>query len=188
MAFPLLGPLAGAALSLAGAAGAGLVGERVYRLTRSAAPRALPTVPGTPDEALRAQLADEMRALVRDARADMPPAVVERLGAIEAALAELLPHMQNLAGGDPDAYLVRQTVRGYLPEALTAYRALPHDFATHEPIRDGQTARAQLNHQLDLLLGALDDLAKRRPLDDAQRLLIHSRFLERKFPSHDEEP
>ncbi len=182
VAFPLLGPLAGAALSLIGVAGAGLVGQRVYQLTRSLEPRALAASAPTADETLRSQLAAEMRALVRDARSDLPPDVVERLQDIEATVAELLPRMHALAGGDPDAYLVRQTVRAYLREALAAYRALPRDFALHEPIRDGETAYAQLRHQLDLLRGALEALAERRPLDDAQRLLIHSRFLEHKFP------
>jgi hypothetical protein len=181
---PLLGPLAGGLAALTGAAGAGLVGRKVYQLTKgreNPALTATPRLTGPDDEKLRDALREEARSLVRDAQGDLDPEAFERLKAVEAALVSVLGEMRNVSGGDRDGFIVRQTVRAYLPEALATYRALPDDYATEVPLQEGKTARDHLLHQLDLLHRALQEIAGRQDEDNARRLLINSRFLEGKF-------
>ncbi len=177
---PLLGPLAGGLAALTGAAGAGLVGRKVYQLTRGPRGRALTSTPrltGPDDETLREALREEARILVRDAQGALDSEAFERLKAVESTLVTVLGEMQHVSGGDRDAFIVRQTVREYLPEALATYRALPADYATEVPLQEGKTARDHLVHQLDLLHRALQEIAGRQDEDNARRLLITSRFL-----------
>jgi hypothetical protein len=183
---PLLGPLAGGLAALTGAAGAGLVGRTVYRLTKGGAPPSLtesstPRLSGPDDEAMREALREEVRTLVRGARGELDPDAFERLKEVESLLVAVLGEMRRISGGDRDAFIVRQTIRAYLPEALATYRALPEEYATEVRIQDGKTARDHLLHQLDLLHRALQEIAGRQDEDNARRLLINSRFLEGKF-------
>jgi hypothetical protein len=182
---PLVGPLVSGLFALSGAAGAGLIGRKVYRLAQGREPRALtattPRLSDPDDETLREALRDEVRTLVRDAQGELDPEAFERLREVESLLATVLTEMQNVSGGDRDGFIVRQTVREYLPEALATYRALPDEYATEVPIQDGRTARDHLLHQLDLLHRALQEIAGRQDEDNARRLLINSRFLEGKF-------
>jgi hypothetical protein len=91
-----------------------------------------------------------------------------------------------LSSSDIDTYTVRQTIRDYLPAALSGYRALPAGFAEDEPIQEGKTAHEHLRQQLNLLQRAIDDIADRIPRQKAQRLLSHGRFLAGKFTQPDE--
>jgi hypothetical protein len=140
-----------------------------------------PRLTGPDDEKLRDALREEARTLVRDAQGDLDPEAFERLKAVESTLVTVLGEMRNVSGGDRDGFIVRQTVREYLPEALATYRALPADYATEVPLQAGKTARDHLLHQLDLLHRALQEIAGRQDEDNARRLLINSRFLEGKF-------
>jgi hypothetical protein len=183
---PLLGPLAGGLAALTGAAGAGFVGRKVYHLTKGRERPALtavatPRLSGSDDDAVREALREEVRTLVRDAQRDLDPEAFARLKDVESLLLAVLGEMRHVRGGDRDAFIVRQTVRAYLPEALATYRALPGAYATEVPIQDGRTARDHLVHQLDLLDRALQEIAGRQDEDNARRLLINSRFLEGKF-------
>lgn len=187
IALPFVGPLAGA-IALAGMAGAGLVGKQVYELTskRRPAQPAFEAVPADdPEAALRAELAQELRGLVRgareDARARGAEDLVDELEAIETTLLELLPRMGGLSGSDPDAFTVRQTIRDYLPAALNAYRAMPSRFSAEQPIEAGQTPQEHVVAQIRLLHTAVQEIAARLPEADVQRLLVHGRFLKGKF-------
>ena len=182
---PLLGPLAGGLFALTGAAGAGFVGRKVYQLTKGRGAPALTTtkrrLSGTDDEALREALREEVRTLVRDAQGALDPDLFERLKAIESLLVTVLADIRKVRSGDRDAFIVRQTIREYLPEALATYRSLPDEYATEVQIEAGKTARDHLVHQLELLRGALQEIVDRQDEDNARRLLINSRFLEGKF-------
>jgi hypothetical protein len=188
---PFLGPAAAIVAAFAGAAGAGIAGKRVYELTadrrQSAVAESLPVTTEIPadDAALRAALTREMHNLVRWARAELPHDIVDEVEGIEATLLTILPRVPRLSGGDADTYTVRQTVRDYLPEALAPYRALPRDFAQQQPIQAGKTAHEHLLRQLEVLHQGLQRIAERLPEEDAQRLLVHGRFLESKFRESD---
>lgn len=181
---PIAGPLVGVLSTLGGTAGAGLVARRVYESSRPATTRV--TLPrahnaGSSEADLRADLIEELRVLVRRARPDLPPDAVRRLDAIETRLLAILPRLSRPGGGERDAYLVRQTIRDYLPEALAHYRALPNDFRVDRAPNDHQTAREELLAQLELLERALVQVEGRLDDADAERLVVHGRFLRDKF-------
>jgi hypothetical protein len=185
---PVLGPAAAVFAAVAGVAGGGLAGRRVYRLTaerREASPslaafrRSPDTTPE--DSALREDLTQELRRLVHTTRADLPSDIVREVEAIETTLLGLMPRIPRINSGDADVYTVRQMIRDYLPEALTAYRALPRDVATQRPIQAGKTAHDHLLEQLHVLHQGLRDIEERLPQEGAQRLLVHGRFLSSKF-------
>ncbi|MGC9523314.1 MAG: hypothetical protein ACP5HG_15695 [Anaerolineae bacterium] len=181
---PVVGPIVSALSSLGGVAGAGLVARRVYELTQRQAP-SLPAGRGRAGEGnaegLRAALASELRDLVRTARRDLPPDAVARLDAIEGSLLGILARLERPDSADRDPYLVRQTIRDYLPEALAPYRVLPADFATVAPIRGDETAHDALLQQLDLIQRTLDEIDARLDQAEANRLLTHGRFLKDKL-------
>lgn len=193
---PLAGPIVGVLSTLGGTAGAGLVARKVYELSRGLTARGVPpdgraagdaaSGDGPGAVALRAELAEELRKLVWAARPDLPADVAMRLNAIEEILLSILPRLKRPASGERDAYLVRQTIRDYLPEALAFYRALPTDFAVSSPIRGDETAHDELLQQLDLLLRVLREIDARLDQADADRLLIHGRFLREKFEAGDD--
>jgi two-component system, NarL family, sensor histidine kinase LiaS len=133
------------------------------------------------DRALRLELRQELRGLIREAARLLPPDILNKVERLAQSLYALLPQIRNIGGSDRDAYTVRQTIRDYLPTALADYQALPASFAADEPIQDGKTAREHLLHQLDLLQQAVDELSARLPHEDAQHLLSHGRFLAGKF-------
>ncbi|MFP4346286.1 MAG: leucine-rich repeat domain-containing protein [Anaerolineales bacterium] len=179
---PFVGPIGSIAAAVAGAAGTGLVATKVYELTGASRPaQPLPASSTRPALAGPDRLREELHYIVRSARGELPEDVVIRVEAIERALLQILPRIENLSGGDRDAYVVRQTVREYLPEALDNYRALPREFAITQPLQDGQTAHELLLRQLDTLKRAVESIEQGLPYEDAQRLLIHGRFLEGKF-------
>ncbi len=190
---PVVGPIVGALSTVGGTAGAGLIARRVYELTRRrrASRVALPPDRGSADttgaEALRTALTQELRDLVRTARRELPPDAVARLDAIEAALLKILPRLEHPGSAARDAYLVRQTIRDYLPEALAPYRALSPDVATQAPIRGDETAHDALLQQLDLLQRTLQEIDARLDQTEADRLLTHGRFLKEKF-DQDQDP
>jgi hypothetical protein len=92
-----------------------------------------------------------------------------------------LPKIEDINSSDQDVYVVRQTVRDYLPEALRNYRTLPSDYATQHIVRDGKTAHELLIAQLAIIEEEIREIAARYPKQDAQRLAAHGRFLEDKF-------
>ncbi len=178
-----LGLLPGLLLAGGGAAAMGVAFSRWRALPRPADQTALPA----PDSQAAAQLLREAHALYRSARADLPPELADQVAQLLAALEEVLPRIPRLAGGDPDAYTLRQIVRSYLPEAINRYRSLPPEYAVQQPLREGKTARQLLQEQLATLRGAVQDIAARtRP--DARPLLVHGRFLEDRFAPRDEPP
>ncbi len=192
IAIPFLGPLA-AAIPLAGTAGAGLLGKRVYELTakqRAPLPAFTATRADDPDAELRAELAQQLRELVRSARGDARERgaheLIDELEAIEQTLLDLLSRMEGLSGSDADAFTVRQTIRDYLPSALNAYQAMPSRFAAEQPIQAGRTAQEHVVEQIRLLHTALKEIDARLPEADVQRLLVHGRFLEGKFGERDD--
>lgn len=81
---------------------------------------------------------------------------------------------------DPDLYRIRQTALSYLPEAIDAYLAVPHEYGN---VRGAATKdpHSVLVDQLRLLDESTRRLAERAVAGDANRLEAHGRFLAEKF-------
>jgi signal transduction histidine kinase len=133
------------------------------------------------DSAPGISLRQELRRLVREASATLPPDIFDKVEGLARALYALLPYIRDINGSDGDVYTIRQTIRDYLPTAIADYQALPSGFAADEPLQDGKTAREHLLQQLDLLQQAVDDISTRLRREDAQQLLSHGRFLADRF-------
>ncbi len=180
---PFLGPLPGVILALAGAAGAGYATTKLPALPgeRGAAPQALTSRADAASSVSAQRLEKNLRYLVNLSREELPDDATEKVIQIASTIIAILPRLPNLAGGEHKVYTVRQTVLDYLPEAINNYRALPREYAETEPIEGGKTAHQLLVEQLTVLAKQIDAIAAEFPQSDAQRLMIHGRFLEDKF-------
>ena len=58
---------------------------------------------------------------------------------------------------------------------------LPPSLANVTPLQDGKTGRDLLGEQLDLLLGAVQDIMRDAAQAGSQHLLAHQRFLKDRF-------
>ncbi len=133
-----------------------------------------------------AALVGDLLALSRDER--LPADARARLGALhfrcQEALAYLKDREQDAAGA---GFMLRQIAEDYAPEAVRAYLKLPPSLANVTPLQDGKTGRDLLGEQLDLLLGAVQDIMRDAAQAGSQHLLAHQRFLKDRFAkAHDE--
>jgi hypothetical protein len=80
-----------------------------------------------------------------------------------------------------DLFIVRQTASEYLPRTINAYLALPEQAVDRPLAATGQTPRAELKAQLDLLDSKLDEIAQDLQRQDVDRLLANRQFLEERF-------
>lgn len=185
---PLLGPLPGVILALAGAAGAGYATTKLPSLPgeRAPAPQALTTRADAASSVSAQRLEKDLRYLVNLSREELPDDATEKVIQIASTIIAILPRFPNLASGEHKVYTVRQTVLDYLPEAINNYRALPREYAETEPLEEGKTAHQLLVEQLTVLAKQIHAIAAEFPQSDAQRLMIHGRFLEDKFAEEDE--
>ncbi len=182
---PFLGPLVSALAGVAGIVGTGVVARKVYQVTGGS--RGQPALSVRRQPALTTTgLREELHRLVRSGAKDLPPDIQEGVRALEARLHELLPRIPEWGEGAPETYIVRQTIRDYLPRALENYRALPEEFARSEPLQEGQTAHELLLRQLEILQEALQEIGDDEPQAHARELLIHGRFLEGKFERNED--
>ncbi len=180
---PLLGLAPAVALTLLGLAGTGLVVRKLYALPGGPPQRALPSTSAV--STTKKQLERSLHALVSATRDEVPQDIFAKVEHIEEIILAVLPHIENINSSERDIYVIRQTVLEYLPEALENYRILPPEYANTKIIREGKTAHQLLIEQLDILESEISTIAARFPLEDAQRLLIHGRFLEDKFKKPD---
>src|SRR6185437_5066533 len=89
--------------------------------------------------------------LVKEARPQLPPAMVGRLDSIRRSIQEVLPRLTHSHALDDNLYTVRETIARYLPETLANYIALPPMFRVTRVLKDGKTARDLLMDQLIVL-------------------------------------
>lgn len=185
---PFLGPLPSVILALAGAAGAGYATTKLPALSGEQTPASqVLTSRADARASVSAQrLEKDLRYLVNVSREELPSDVTEKVIQIASTIIAILPRFPNLASGEHKVYTVRQTVLDYLPEAINNYRALPREYAETEPLREGKTAHQLLLEQLTVLSRQINAIAAEFPQSDAQRLMIHGRFLEDKFAEEDE--
>lgn len=128
----------------------------------------------------------DLLALSRDER--LPADARARLGALhfrcQEASAYLKDREQDAMGA---GFMLRQIAEDYAPEAVRAYLKLPPSLANVTPLQDGKTGRDLLGEQLDLLLGAVQDIMRDAAQAGSQHLLAHQRFLKDRFAKPSDE-
>ena len=96
----------------------------------------------------------------------------------------VLDILARAAEAGADAYqlqVARQTVNDYLPGMLDTYARLPPAFSKFRIIKDGKTAQAILDEQLQLLDRELKQICLELHRSDTEALIVHSEFLKKKF-------
>ncbi len=127
-----------------------------------------------------AALVGDLLALSRDER--LPADARARLGALHFRCQEAFAYLKDReqdAGGA--GFMLRQIAEDYAPEAVRAYLKLPPSLANVTALQDGKTGRDLLGEQLDLLLGAVQDIMRDAAQAGSQHLLAHQRFLKDRF-------
>ena len=127
-----------------------------------------------------AALEAELKRLLRHIKRKVPKTIFDKVQSISESITALLPMVIDMQG-DPNAFAVRQTATEYLPQTLENYLALPPAFANFHPIKDGKTAKQLLDEQLDLLDKEMQHMVHDMSQRDAQKMLVHGRFLESTF-------
>jgi hypothetical protein len=110
-----------------------------------------------------------------------PKEVLVKIEHLKESIFTILPKLDARTGSAQSAYIVRQTALEFLPEALQNYLNLPPAFANVHPLKDGKTAKTLLLEQLDLLAKTMEQMAEDIHRNDAEKLLVHDRFLEERF-------
>ena len=129
--------------------------------------------------------ADDIREalenLIGRVQRKVPKEVLTKIESIKESIFTILPKLDALTGGAQSAYIVRQTALEFLPEALQNYLNLPPAFANVHPLKDGKTAKTLLLEQLGLLAKTMEQMVEDAHRNDAEKLLVHGRFLEERF-------
>jgi hypothetical protein len=130
-------------------------------------------------------LVERLDRIIRDARAQLQPAMIGHLENIRSSITEVLPKLADAGGFDDNLYTVRETVLRYLPETLANYAALPPAFRATRVLKGGKTARDLLTEQLTILDDQLKEVVDNVARGDAEALLANGKFLEAKFRERD---
>lgn len=128
----------------------------------------------------------DLLALSRDER--LPADARARLGALHFRCQEAFAYLKDREQDAASAgFMLRQIAEDYAPEAVRAYLKLPPSLANVTPLQDGKTGRDLLGEQLDLLLGAVQDIMRDAAQAGSQHLLAHQRFLRDRFAKPSDE-
>jgi hypothetical protein len=119
-------------------------------------------------------------------RKRVPPDIFKLVEHITQSIVTILPYLSNRGVGDQNVVTIQNTALDYLPQALQNYLKLPRAYAELHPVKDGKTAHQLLQEQLSLLDRAMDEIVTDALETDAQRLLVHGRFLQEKFQTPDD--
>ena len=111
----------------------------------------------------------------------LPAMVVSRLERIVGVIRDMIPRLDQLGAGSPQAHSVVATATSYLPEAIGAYLRLPRQWADSRPVSGGKTSLMVLCDQLDLLAATMDRVFDAVNRADAAALVAHGQFLQEKF-------
>jgi hypothetical protein len=134
---------------------------------------------------MMARDAPQVRARLDELLSAIRPRVSEdifwRVVGIRDAIVFTLDHAGQAGEADPDVYLVRQTARAYLPEALSTYLALPREYAEQHHLDNGRTSHDVLLEQLQLMDRNTRKVAEGLIRRNSQQLLAHGRFLTERY-------
>lgn len=131
------------------------------------------------------ELRQELETVVNTIRKHVPDDIYAKVLSIKASILAILPQIADINSANQNMHIIRQTVLDYLPQALQNYLNLPPAFANLHPVKNGKTARQLLGEQLDLLDKQMKEIVEDIHRDDAQKLIVHGRFLEDKFHDAD---
>ncbi|WP_052351694.1 hypothetical protein [Deinococcus pimensis] len=128
------------------------------------------------------ELTAAVDAVLREHGRDLPPEAVERVRTLRARVAEAAGYLRerDLMNAEHGFHL-KQIATDYLPGAVRAYLRLPRGLADTEVLSDGKTGKDLLLEQLDLLAEGTSSVLSGVLRAEAQQLLAHGRFLEKRF-------
>ncbi|WP_309571038.1 hypothetical protein [Deinococcus sp.] len=112
----------------------------------------------------------------------LPGDVRAQLVALDLRTTEALDHLRALGQASSEgAYVARAIREEYAPASVRAYLNLPRTRADVTPIENGKTGHDLLREQLDILLGAVQDILDSTLRAGGEELLTNQRFLQEKF-------
>jgi hypothetical protein len=144
-------------------------------------PRPQPAAIGPAPTKDAPQVSAQLDELLATIRMRVPDDIYRRVRSIRDAIVFTLDRAGEASEIDPNIYLVRQTARTYLPEALASYLALPRSFAEREPVEDGRTSHAILLDQLVLMDMKTRQVAEWVMERDSGQLVSHGQFLKERY-------
>lgn len=139
-----------------------------------------------PETASAEELRRNLDRYVKMLRGRIPDEAMRRVLNIRENIGAVLPRLQDLEKrGDPNAYLIRQTVLDYLPATLENYLKLPRQYARTHVLEGGKTSELVLQEQLTLLDDTMVQVVADLSKGDAEALIANGRFLQEKFKEPD---
>src|SRR4029077_11303570 len=108
--------------------------------------------------------------------------IFPRVSAIRDSILLTLPDGRSTVDPtDPNLFLIRQTALAYLPQALSAYLAIPRLYAERRAVAGGRTPHDVLMDQLALMDSKMQEVADDVAPPHPDQLLAHGRFLAERF-------
>jgi len=130
----------------------------------------------------RANIDDALRRLLVTINGRVADDVFQKVGSICYAIDQTLPSRdRGLDPTDPNVNLMRQTAVSYLPDALSAYLAIPRVYAEQRPVQGNKTAHDLLMDQLNVMDEKIHDVADAIARNDTERLIANVRFLQERY-------
>lgn len=137
-------------------------------------------VEGVDTDAIRAALNEQFHSI----NGRVPAIIMERFLHIRKTILGLLPRARELPPGSMELFTLQQTALDYLPGALRPYLQLPPGYALSGRVDGVHTPLQVLVEEMGLLSREIDEVAEAVRRQDAERLLVHRRFLEDRFGGH----
>jgi len=135
------------------------------------------------------EIEDNLRKLLVSIHGRVADDVFAAVGSVAHAVIETLPKQGEAFDSiDPNVHLVRETALSYLPEALSAYLAIPRMYAERRQVAGGKTAHDVLLEQLQVMNAKLDEIRENIAKNDTDRLMSNARFLQERFASSTFQP
>lgn len=135
-------------------------------------------------ELSEAEIRNALNDLLRQIKGKVPEAAIKHVTNIKDSIFAVMTQVQE-GQGNYDAFRVKQTALEYLPQTLENYLNLPSAYANMHQIRDGKTAKQLLVDQLSRLDDEMQKLMGDLVDNDAQKMLVHERFLDTIFAEDD---
>lgn len=140
-----------------------------------------------PEQPSAEQLRKSLDRYVKSLRGKLPEEAMQHVMAIKAQIMTALPRIEELQKkGDPNAYLLRQTILDYLPSTVSTYLKLPRQYAINHVMANGKTPQTVLVEQLTLLDSSTEKIVADLSKGDSDALLANGKFLQQKFENDSE--
>jgi hypothetical protein len=123
----------------------------------------------------------ELAGLLGGMTGGVPADVIARYESLQRRMLAMLPRQTRREGISPELFILHRTASDYLPGAVRSYLVLVQSGDPDQPLADGRTPHQILLAQLELIESTLTDVAVALSRNDADRVLVHGRFLEERF-------